>query len=167
MNLHELAHYAGFGRRAAAFLIDMIFFSVLSTILHTLLFGMSGLQVLVTEAGVQVFSSRGWLEQLLIMAITVLMWIKFLGTPGKLLMGCHVVDATTQRALSIPQALVRYVSYIVSAIPLGLGFLWVLGDKRKQGFHDKLAKSVVIIETRDWGHDESQKSLEQLMKEAK
>jgi uncharacterized RDD family membrane protein YckC len=41
---------------------------------------------------------------------------------------------------------VRYLGYFVSALPLGLGFFWVAWDKRKQGFHDKLAKTVVIHE---------------------
>ncbi|MBT7879149.1 MAG: hypothetical protein HN738_13805, partial [Gammaproteobacteria bacterium] len=28
---------------------------------------------------------------------------------------------------------------------LGLGFIWIALDKRKQGWHDKLAGTVVII----------------------
>ncbi len=37
----------------------------------------------------------------------------------------------------------RWLGYFVSAI-LFLGFLWVLVDDKRQGFHDKMAGSVVI-----------------------
>lgn len=42
------------------------------------------------------------------------------------------------------QLLVRYIAYLASALPLGLGFLWVAVDRRKQAFHDKLARTVVV-----------------------
>jgi uncharacterized RDD family membrane protein YckC len=38
----------------------------------------------------------------------------------------------------------RYLGYFVSAIPLFLGLIWVGIDGRKQGWHDKLAGTVVI-----------------------
>ncbi len=39
---------------------------------------------------------------------------------------------------------VKYLGYYLSAIPLLLGFVWVAFDKRKQGFHDKLAGTFVV-----------------------
>lgn len=102
--------------------------------------------------------------------ITIVMWTRFLGTPGKLILGCHVVDAKTRKAMTPGQAVLRYVSYIVSTIPLGLGFLWIAWDKKKQGFHDKIAGTVVIVASsgnREDKNDESQKSLEQLMAEVR
>jgi uncharacterized RDD family membrane protein YckC len=36
------------------------------------------------------------------------------------------------------------LGYYVSAIPFGLGLLWVGIDPKKQGWHDKLAGTVVI-----------------------
>ncbi|RYY81863.1 MAG: RDD family protein, partial [Comamonadaceae bacterium] len=36
------------------------------------------------------------------------------------------------------------LAYFVSAIPLCIGFLWVAWDPRKQGWHDKLAGTVVV-----------------------
>ncbi len=38
----------------------------------------------------------------------------------------------------------RYFGYYVSILPLMLGIIWVGIDKRKQGWHDKLAGTVVI-----------------------
>ena len=46
--------------------------------------------------------------------------------------------------LSVKQAIFRYLGYFVALLPLGLGILWVAFDKRKQGWQDKLAGSVVL-----------------------
>ena len=43
-------------------------------------------------------------------------------------------------------AFLRWIGYMLSSLPLNLGFLWVAFDARKQGFHDKLAGTVVILE---------------------
>jgi len=43
----------------------------------------------------------------------------------------------------------RYFAYLVSIIPIFLGFLWIAVDKRKQGWHDKLAGTVVIYDEDD------------------
>jgi uncharacterized RDD family membrane protein YckC len=43
----------------------------------------------------------------------------------------------------------RYFAYFVSTIPFCLGFLWVAFDKRKQGWHDKLAHTVVVRAARE------------------
>jgi len=59
-----------------------------------------------------------------------------------------LVDAKTGNRLSIGQAVGRYFAYILAAIPLLLGYIWVGIDKRKQGWHDKLAGTVVIRDTR-------------------
>jgi len=75
---------------------------------------------------------------------TVWFWIKFQATPGKMATSLRVVDAKTGKPLSIGQAVGRYFAYIVSLLPLGLGIFWIVFDKRKQGWHDKLAGSVVV-----------------------
>ena len=52
--------------------------------------------------------------------------------------------AATTHDPEIPTEFVRYFAYIVSFMPLYLGFIWIYFDKRKQGFHDKIAGTVVI-----------------------
>ena len=71
-------------------------------------------------------------------------WIIIASTPGKLIFGAYIVDAKTLKRASTSQLIIRYLSYYVSLIPLGLGFLWIAFDPRKQGWHDKLAGTVVI-----------------------
>jgi len=59
-----------------------------------------------------------------------------------LLMGLRLVRTDGQR-LHIGNAIRRELGYVVSAI-LFLGYLWVLFDNRRQGFHDKLAGTIVV-----------------------
>ena len=77
-------------------------------------------------------------------AIVVLFWLTRQATPGKMAIGARVVDARTGGRLSTGQAIGRYLGYFVSVFPLSLGLLWVAFDARKQGWHDKLAGTVVI-----------------------
>ena len=70
-------------------------------------------------------------------------WLKKQATPGKMAVSAKVVDATGN-AMSVGQSIGRYFAYIVSIIPLGLGFIWVAFDSKKQGWHDKLVGTVVI-----------------------
>ncbi len=55
-----------------------------------------------------------------------------------------VVDAKTGGVPSVRQCIVRYFAYILSAIPLCLGYIWVAFDPKKQAWHDKLAGTVVV-----------------------
>ena len=170
-----MEHYAGFWRRVLASIIDTLLFALIGGLIHFVFFGDESVNLIPLDANnafdFQIISSGNLIEQLIIILATVFMWIKFLGTPGKLILGCHVVDAKTREAMTAGQAILRYVSYFVSTIPLGLGFLWVAWDKRKQGFHDKIAGTVVIVEstsahtTYHDKNDESQKTLQQLMSE--
>ena len=74
----------------------------------------------------------------------VLFWMRWQATPGKMVISAKIVDARTGGDPSTAQYIGRYLAYIPSALPLGVGFLWVAFDKRKQGWHDKLAGTVVI-----------------------
>jgi uncharacterized RDD family membrane protein YckC len=65
-------------------------------------------------------------------------------TPGKRAMGIRVIDYQTGGALGYGKALLRWVCRILSAIPCALGYLWMLWDKERQTWHDKIAQSVVV-----------------------
>jgi uncharacterized RDD family membrane protein YckC len=65
-------------------------------------------------------------------------------TVGKLICGIRVVDKKGKN-ISIFKSLVRFFGYYLSLYCLGLGFLWVIVDKNKQGWHDKLAGSIVVL----------------------
>ena len=55
-----------------------------------------------------------------------------------------MVDAASGARPSLGRLALRFLGYFVSAFPLYLGFLWAALDRRKQGWHDKIARTVVI-----------------------
>jgi len=146
--------YAGFWRRVGATVIDSILYAVLM-----------GLLLGSTVMNAELLTVEGALRSGIGLLLTIILWLKFLGTPGKLLLDCQVVDADSFEPMSVKQASLRYVAYIASILPLLLGFLWVARDKRKQSFHDKIANTVVLYKSDIEIDDESSKSLEKLMGE--
>jgi uncharacterized RDD family membrane protein YckC len=156
VRLDSAPTYAGFWRRSVAFLLD----SVIYLVLYSILFSPASINA-------EYFSAEGLLSDALSMFITVVLWVKFLGTPGKLLMGCQVVDADTFEPLTVKQAILRYLGYFVSMLTLFIGFLWIGIDRRKQGFHDKIANTVVLLNAGIEIDDESSKSLGQLLSEVR
>lgn len=77
-------------------------------------------------------------------AAIIIFWLTRQATPGKMVIGARVVDADTLGTLSVGQAILRYLGYYVSMIPLLLGLIWVGFDAKKQGWHDKIAGTLVI-----------------------
>ena len=144
--------YVGFWSRVGASLIDTVLAClVLAPLVSwltpsdgSLLYsgGWSDMESLtLTQGG----GMRGFLLSYVVpAAIIVLFWLTKQATPGKMAIGARVVDARTGGKLSTAQAIGRYLGYFVSIFPLSLGLIWVAFDARKQGWHDKLAGTVVI-----------------------
>ena len=65
-------------------------------------------------------------------------------TVGKLICGVWVVTAEGNRSLGWRRSIVRCLGYFFSYLFLYAGFLWVLVNRRKRGWHDYLAGSVVV-----------------------
>lgn len=63
---------------------------------------------------------------------------------GNLVAGIRVVDADTGRHLEYSKAFLRWLMSYVSGIALLIGYLWMLGDRRNQTWHDKVANSLVV-----------------------
>jgi uncharacterized RDD family membrane protein YckC len=54
------------------------------------------------------------------------------------------IQNTNGSAISLWQALVRFLTAIVSWLCLGLGFLWMLRDKQKRTWHDIYSESQTV-----------------------
>lgn len=129
--------YAGFWLRAWAFLIDGFLFALVTAPLSAMIFG--GAYI----ASVSLFMDF-FVSSLLPAAYVILFWVFNGATPGKMAIAAKVVDAVTGECPSVPRYIARYVGYLLSMLPLGLGFIWIAFDKRKQGWHDKLSGTVVV-----------------------
>jgi uncharacterized RDD family membrane protein YckC len=69
-------------------------------------------------------------------------------TPGKMLLGLQVLSADGT-SISYSIAFLRAVGYLVSGALFNIGFIWAAFDKKKQGWHDKMADTVVIIKEQE------------------
>ena len=136
----EDVKYAGFWIRLGAVLIDLIVMGVVLYIPSTVIYGSE------YWVGDQFFYGFWDLmfSYVLPLVGTIWFWLRFSGTPGKMALKLKIVDADTGNKLTFGQAIGRYFAYILSAIPFFLGYIWVGFDKRKQGWHDKLAGTIVI-----------------------
>ncbi len=143
----EIPVYAGFWRRMAADVLDNLLLLPIMSLLAPTSWPTQWTTAGLIQAMQQSASEdpgRQLLGFLLAVAYSVFFWVRYLGTPGKLLCRCHLVDARTLGPLTVKQSLLRNLGYFVSWGTLGLGFLWIIWDKHKQGFHDKIAGSVVL-----------------------
>ena len=64
-------------------------------------------------------------------------------TLGQLVVNVQVVR-TDGKPVDLRTAVLRFLGYIVCALTLGIGFLIIAFDGRKQGLHDKIADTCVI-----------------------
>lgn len=73
--------------------------------------------------------------------------IYFLATTlGKKVLGLKVVSYDREKLKFFQVLLREWWGKFLSLAPLGLGFIWLAWDKRKQTWHDKLAGTLVIKE---------------------
>ena len=138
---------AGFVSRAAAFVLDAILVSVLFAVAGVfiqLIVGFFGIDRPNSVAGLAFGAGLAALVSLLQLVYFVVFWTLLGQTPGKILLGLRIVR-TDGRRLGVGRALVRYVGYWISAVALGLGFLWVLVDRRRRAWHDMIADTSVIV----------------------
>ena len=147
--------YAGFWIRFLAVLIDTIVLLFLLVPIMVLIYGVNYNSVELSAQNMSYWTSSFSIEgtenlllnYLLPALIVLLFWIYKSATPGKMMTKLTIVDAKTGKKPTILQFFLRYAGYFLSSIFL-LGFIWVAFDKRKQGWHDKIAGTVVIRDAR-------------------
>ena len=132
--------YVGFWPRVGAALIDAILLMIITGSLLMAFYGES-----YWESNQIIQGPMDFLLSWVLPAVVVIwFWVAKQATPGKMAISAKIVDAQTGHAPSVGQFIGRYFSYIISTIPLFAGLIWVAFDDRKQGWHDKLAGTVVV-----------------------
>ncbi|HEY7968877.1 MAG TPA: RDD family protein [Candidatus Limnocylindrales bacterium] len=134
--------YAGFWIRVVAWLIDGVAIGILTSALTPLM----GTRAMVAFDGstFQVDAEANAFGALLGLAYFVGLWAWRGQTVGMMPFGLHVVRTVDGARPDIVQAFLRYVGLIISFAVLLLGVIWVAFDGQKQGWHDKLARTVVV-----------------------
>ena len=149
--------YAGFWIRLVARLIDGLIVGIPFGILFGVFFVIGGLvsnntssssQDSQNAAAAAVFGGGFLLLYLVVLVVQVGYWIYFWGTSGATLgmrlLHLKVVDADTGGPIGYARATVRFLMTIVNSWACYIGWIWVAFDPRKQGWHDKVANSVVL-----------------------
>lgn len=134
--------YSGFWIRVLASLIDTIWILVLTFALGWMIYGAIYFQSTEFSQGY----ADIFITYVLPFILTLAFWYYKSATPGKMILGIKIVDANTLGKASTGKLCLRYLGYYVSLLVLGLGFFWVGWDRRKQGWHDKIAGTLVIKE---------------------
>ena len=125
---------ASFGDRLSAFVVDQILILLVGVVLLIVL-NIAGVSISIDD-----YESLFGL--LFMVYSTVFVW-RSGATLGKKLMKIKVVDMEYKH-VGFWRALLREsIGRIISSI-LNLGYLWMLIDKRKQAWHDKLARTFVV-----------------------
>jgi uncharacterized RDD family membrane protein YckC len=75
---------------------------------------------------------------------TGVLWAVWGTSPGKRALHLRIVDTDTGEPMTMRQAGVRTLGYMLSFATCGAGFVWVLFNQRKQALHDRIANTVVI-----------------------
>jgi uncharacterized RDD family membrane protein YckC len=135
--------YVGFWKRCVAALIDSFILLVVCVPLLLAIYGRAYFDP--TRQGTAGFWD--FLINIVLPAAAAIVFWRYRGaTPGKMAISARIVDAKTHAAPGTGALVVRYFAYLVSMLPLMLGFAWIGIDRRKQGFHDKIAGTVVIYD---------------------
>lgn len=134
--------YATYSQRARALFLDSIWWTVI------VLFVPLGPSTDDILAAPETFglSIALWLVvgQCIPILVTGIMWAVWGTSPGKRAVRIRIVDADSGQSLTVKQATLRTVGYLLTFGTLGAGFLWVLFNPKKQALHDRLANTVVI-----------------------
>ncbi|WP_321324434.1 RDD family protein [Thiomicrorhabdus sp.] len=135
--------YAGFWIRVGASLIDTLILLLVTTPILLMIYGDNYW----TSESI-LMGTWDFIISYIFPAIAVIVfWTYKSATPGKMALKLTILDANTGQKPSTSQFIIRYLGYFVSTIPLCLGLIWVGIDKRKQGWHDKMAGTVVVRNT--------------------
>lgn len=128
---------AGFGARLAALLLDTIIILIGVGIVVGIFYAVGG-------------GSAAVVAYLVALVGSIVYYVYFEGgptgqTPGKKMLGIRVIDFNTGGPIGYPRALGRNLfRSFISAWVCYLGFLWMLWDREKQTWHDKVCSCVVV-----------------------
>ena len=133
--------YGGFWLRAAAYLIDSIVVALACTTIFAVFF----MPKSVTPKQMTTLLNAYTLPVIVFQGVYFTFFWSLLGkTPGMLPFGLSVANAQNMQRIGPGRALLRYFGLVFSFMVFDMGVLWAAIDPRKQGWHDKIAGTVVV-----------------------
>jgi uncharacterized RDD family membrane protein YckC len=138
--------YGGFWVRLVAFILDAIVLAVIITAVSPLVSGGSVVST-TTAGGVTVNYTANALGLLIDLIYFVGFWAWRGQSPGMIPFNMRIVMADDGGKVDVVRCLLRYVGLLIGIAVLFLGVIWVGFDRRKPGWHDKIASTVVVRPT--------------------
>src|ERR1700682_3092872 len=144
--------YGGFWIRFVAYIVDSVIIGIPTLILGVILGLLLGLAMRASgTTSDQTINTAGQgigsLFQLILFVISIVYFVFFWvrgQTLGMRLFHLRVADANTGAPIGYGRAALRFLGYIISGIVCDIGLIWAAFDSRKQGWHDKMANTVVL-----------------------
>jgi uncharacterized RDD family membrane protein YckC len=142
--------YAGFWIRFLAYFIDAI---IINITVAAISFGVGALiGVASTANGMhdseKISAIAGGVGAIIGIICAIAYYVVFCSgrwqaTPGKRMLGIHLITVGGEKVGGW-LALGRYLAYIISSLPFGIGFMMIGWNSEKQGLHDMICKTRVI-----------------------
>lgn len=141
--VHEY-HYAGFWTRVAAYLIDSVLLVTVQSVL-SLLINLTIEMLGISTDGDPAINTVIWLFGAVLSISYAVFFTGYCGqTPGKMALRIKVIRSDGNPINYARAALREVPGKFISSILLGIGYLMVAFDSRKQGLHDKIADTYVV-----------------------
>jgi uncharacterized RDD family membrane protein YckC len=140
--MSDTARYGGFWIRVAANVLDLL---IIGAVNRAMVATGSGAWVGITNTAVGKGPANYDITAPLLVIVAVIgFWIVWGATPGKMLLRLRIVDADNGQRAKAWQCVGRYFMALLALAPVGIGYLWIAIDPRKQGWHDKIASTAVV-----------------------
>ena len=138
--------YAGNGARFIAYLVDAFIMGAIITVIVVALTGIGVAAASNDSAGLAGASVLLAVLAVLLVYLLYMPWFWGHGgqTPGMKVLRVRVVRERDGGPVTMGQAYLRLLGFWISSAVFYLGFIWILFDGRRQGWHDKIAGTVVI-----------------------
>ena len=126
---------AGAGIRLGSYIIDAIILWIIGAILGFIFMALGA----------------GYVAASIIIGILISLgyFTYFFGngqTPGMKVMKIKLCGTDGTYPIGYGKGFLRWIGMLISALVIYIGFLWILIDKDKQGWHDKIAGTYVVLE---------------------
>ncbi len=138
--------FAGHGPRLIAYILDTIIIGLIIVALSIVLGLVMAGGAAAGSGGILISGVVLWFAAIFIVSLAYFPWFWARGgqTPGMKMFRLRVVRDADGGPISGAAAILRLLGFWVNSAVFYIGFIWVFVDKRRRGWHDLIAGTVVI-----------------------
>ena len=138
--------FASPASRLLAYIVDVLILGVITVVISIVLFTVIGLAAANDNSAIAALGGLTWFGIVVVLSLAYFpyYWRKTGQTPGMKMFRLRVVRDVDGGPISGTAAVLRLLGYWVNQAVLYIGFIWIFVDKRRRGWHDLIAGTVVI-----------------------